>query len=150
MNKNGWGLTNELIFILIFIICLVIVVIGLKKLSLLENFNPNYHSNTDTNNGAVEKEYDYNSLEEKLRNSTIKYIEKEYNNQLGIDTLIIQSDTLREKGYLTDYSDENGKYCSGYCEVYINENDVIEYKPYVKCDDLYETEGYVERKDSNE
>ena len=150
MNKHGWGLHNEIIFILIFIVCLIIAVVGLKRLSLLEEFNPNYHSNTETNNDAIEKTFNYQELEQKLKNSTINYIKDVYNNELGLDTLIIQADLLREKGYLSDYNDENNKYCSGYCEVYLNENGEIIYKPYVKCSELYESQGYVERKDSNE
>ena len=150
MNKHGWGLSSELIFILIFIICLIIAVIGLKEFSLMEEFNPNYYSNTNTNNDSINKEYNYQELEVRLKNSTIDYINDVYNNDLGLDTLIIQSSLLREMGYLNNYSDENDKYCSGYCEVYLNENNEIIYEPYVKCGDYYESKGYVERKDSNE
>ncbi len=150
MNKHGWGLSSELIFILIFIICLIIAVIGLKEFSLMEEFNPNYYSNTNTNNDSINKEYNYQELEVRLKNSTIDYINDVYNNDLGLDTLIIQSSLLRKMGYLSNYSDEDDKYCSGYCEVYLNENNEIIYEPYVKCGDYYESKGYVERKDSNE
>ena len=150
MNKHGWGLSSELIFILIFIVCLIIAVIGLKEFSLMEEFNPNYYSNTNTNNDSINKEYNYQELEVRLKNSTIDYINDVYNNDLGLDTLIIQSSLLREMGYLNNYSDEDDKYCSGYCEVYLNENNEIIYEPYVKCGDYYESKGYVERKDSNE
>lgn len=150
MNKHGWGLSSELIFILIFIICLIIAVIGLKEFSLMEEFNPNYYSNTNTNNDSINKEYNYQELEVRLKNSTIDYINDVYNNDLGLDTLIIQSSLLRKMGYLNNYSDEDDKYCSGYCEVYLNENNEIIYEPYVKCGDYYESKGYVERKDSNE
>ncbi len=150
MNKNGWGLSSELLFILIFVVCLVIAILGLRQLSLTEEFNPNYHSNTDTNNGATEKEFNYQELEVRLKNSTIDYIRDVYNNELGLDTLIIQADLLRENGYLKNYSDEDDKYCTGYSEVYLNENNEIIYEPYVKCGDFYESQGYVERKDSNE
>lgn len=150
MNKHGWGLSSELIFILIFIICLIIAVIGLKEFSLMEEFNPNYYSNTNTNNDSINKVYNYQELEVRLKNSTIDYINDVYNNDLGLDTLIIQSSLLRKMGYLNNYSDEDDKYCSGYCEVYLNENNEIIYEPYVKCGDYYESKGYVERKDSNE
>ena len=150
MNKHGWGLASELIFILIFVVCLVIAILGLRQFSLLEEFNPNYYSNTNTNNDAIEKEFNYQELEVRLKNSTIDYVRDVYNNQLGLDTLIIQATLLRENGYLHNYSDEDDKYCSGYCEVYLDENNEIVYEPYVKCGDFYESKGYVERKDSNE
>ena len=40
MNKKGWGLRVELVIILLFVICLVIVSIGLNRLGLLGE-NPN-------------------------------------------------------------------------------------------------------------
>ena len=39
MNKNGWGLRVELMFILLFLICLVMATIGLNQLGLLGNEN---------------------------------------------------------------------------------------------------------------
>lgn len=150
MNKHGWGLKNELIFILIFIICLIVAALGLKQLSTTKEFNPNYYNNTNTSNGDTQIEYNYKNLEIKLKNSTINYVRDVYNNDLGLDTLIIQANLLRQKGYLNNYIDEDNKYCSGYCEVYLDENNEIIYEPYVKCGEFYESKGYMERKDSNE
>ena len=35
MKKNGWGLRVELLFILLFIVCLIIAVIGLNRMGVI-------------------------------------------------------------------------------------------------------------------
>ena len=69
MNKKGWGLRVELVIILLFVICLVIVSIGLNRIGLLgENPNAPIHN--------VDREtFDYTSLENKLVESTKKYFQ---------------------------------------------------------------------------
>lgn len=141
LNKKGWGLTNEIIFISIFVICLIIAFVGIYRLGFL-GFGKNEDKPNDT--------FSYEALEKKLQNGTRDYIKDEYNNELGLDTLIITANLLRTKGYLNNYVDENDKYCSGYCEVYLSEDDTIVFEPYVKCGSNYESKGYVSRKDFNE
>jgi len=136
LNKKGWGLTNEILFIAIFIICLIIAFAGFAKFGLF-----NSKENKENNSG-----YSYVSLEEKIIKSAREYVKDEYDNDLGIDTLIITAKNLMDKEYLTNYVDEDDKYCSGYVEVHKSEGGVV-YTPYVKCRSNYESKGYMSRKD---
>ena len=62
MNKNGWGLRVELLYILMFLFCLVIATIGLNRLGLLGE-NPDALIKPDTEEKEV---YSYEPLERKV------------------------------------------------------------------------------------
>ena len=145
LNKRGWGITNEIVFLLIFVICLLIFFIGISRLGL---FDKPVIDNNDNNNGALKEEYTYSELEDILVRDAKLYISDVYNNKLGLDTLIIKVRSLKNKGYLKEYTITKYEDCSGYIEVYKGENE-INYEPYIKCE-KYETNGYVERKDNRE
>lgn len=132
MNYNGWGLRMELVFILVFLICLAFSTIGLNKMGLLGN------SNTDPSKEPISN-FNYENLEIKLYNATREYVNKEYSNDIDDET-IVKLSTLYFRNYITKLYDENNNECSGYTRVRkVNEN--IIYNSYIKCDN-YTTSGY--------
>lgn len=139
MNKNGWGLRVELLIILLFVICLVIVSIGLNRLGLLGE-NPNAPIQN------VDREtFDYTSLENKLVESTKKYFQEYYEYELEENEMVVRLSTLKYNGYISDLLDENGKSCSGYAKI-VNSTSGIVYVGYIKCP-KYTTQGYEGKND---
>lgn len=125
LNKKGWALSTEVFYLIIFVICLIVAIIGIIRLGLY------------LNNG--EKYFDYQSLEVKLEESSKNYV----SNKVEVDDYeLVRSSTLKSNNYLSDFEDGKGNSCSGYVEVYNNN----EYKSYVKCP-YYETFGYDSGKD---
>jgi len=145
LNKNGWGLVEFFMFLVIFIICLVISAVGFRKLGLVDE---NWRFVDDFSFTRKPKpQTNYLTLEEDTVNATKKYINDFYNNQLGLDTLNIKVSQLIDNKYMKEFKDADGKDCSGYVSVYLDDDNNIIYKPYIKCK-KYETKGYEERKDS--
>lgn len=145
LNKKGWGILEAIVFLIIFIVCLLFSFWGLKKLGLLGDDNQFKPSNEIKNEKEEEKEFNYTDLENSIVISTKAYINDFYNNDLGLDTLNIKVSQLIDNGYIKEVKDENNKNCSGYVSVFKENNENI-YKGYIKCK-KYETNGYEERKD---
>lgn len=145
LNNNGWGLVTFLIFILIFIFCLIFSAIGFRYLGLLDE---DWHFVDFSEIARVKEETEnrYKILEERMTNATKKYINDFYNNDLGIDTLNIKVSTLKDNGYIDNFTDSKDRECTGYTSVF-KENAAIQYVPYLKCK-RYTTKGYEKRKDS--
>ncbi len=81
---------------------------------------------------------DYEKLEDKLLDSTKKYVDTNFLYPEGNDTLKVTSSELIEKNFLDELKVNNDK-CTGYVKVY---NDgVYQYKVYIKCSN-YTTKGY--------
>ncbi len=118
-----WGLRVELLFILIFIVCLIISTIGLNQLGILGN------KNEFSNNG-----YSYYELEQIVSSGALKFYEERYS--AGED-IIIKVSTLISNGYIPNLYDENGMACNGYAKI-INSKASI---AYIKCP-YYQTSGY--------
>lgn len=135
MNKNGWGLRVELMFILLFLICLVMATIGLNQLGLLGNENVPVKPSIESGSG-----FSYTTLENKLTEGAKKYFDDYYNHTITEDMIVVRSSTLTNGGYMTRIYDGNGKECSGYVKI-INAGSGIIYKSYVKCP-KYSTSGY--------
>lgn len=145
LNKKGWGILEAIVFLIVFVICLLFSFWGLRKLGLLGEDNQFKPSNEIKNEKEEEKEFSYTDLENSIVISTKAYINDFYNNELGLDTLNIKVSQLIDNGYIKEVKDENNKNCSGYVSVYKENNENI-YKAYLKCK-KYETNGYEERKD---
>lgn len=129
MNNNGWGLRVELLFIVIFLICLLVATIGLSRFGLFGN-----PSALDNN-----YRYSYSELESKMNDAAKRYYQNNFeNNEDGI--IIIKSSTLLFNGYMTNLVDENGSVCSGYTKVITN-NSVSNFATYINCA-RYKTSGY--------
>ena len=135
MNKKGAGLRVELIFLLVFLICLLIATIGLHRMGLLGGDAGIY-----SDNGYIEDaiNYDYNSLEQKVTDAASQYYEDVYSNH-NDDTLVINTYKLKSSGYMSGIFDSRGKECKGYAIVMKNKNIVS----YIKCS-VYKTTGYNE------
>lgn len=156
LNKNGWGIVEAILFLLVFIVCLLFSFWGLRRLGLVDEnwqfyssnlFNPNPDKNGDKQEEPKEPEkvFSYEDLENDMVGATKLYINDFYNNELGLDTLNIRVSQLIDNGYIAELVDKNKKNCSGYTAVYVENGEII-YKPYLKCP-KYETKGYEERKD---
>ncbi|NLC47895.1 MAG: hypothetical protein GX758_00860 [Tenericutes bacterium] len=134
MKKNGWGLRMELVFILMFLICLVIAVIGLNRLGFLGN------SDNSLINQSEDNSFSYSNLESKVVTSAKKYYVNEYNDDILLENTIIRVSTLYYNGYIEKLYDKNNKQCSGYVELVPNGDNIV-YVPYIKCP-KYKTRGY--------
>ena len=130
LNKNGWGLRVELLFIAIFLVCLLVATIGLRRFGLFGNPS------------ALDKDYyraSYSELETKMNDAAKRYYQNNYSSdEEGV--LIIKSYTLLFNGYMTDLVDENGNKCSGYTKV-IRTIDSNTFTTYINCPN-YKTSGY--------
>ena len=164
LNNNGWGLNVMIAFTCIFIFCLLLSAFLINRIGIFgqaNSLNPLY-SSTTTNNSNINNSNkntsfwdtlfnsndttDYGSMQVFLLSSAKRYVNDAYNNQLGIDTLIITVSNLKSKNYITQFQDSNGRACTGYVEASYGTNKEIEWKTFIKCK-KYETVGYEERKD---
>ena len=151
INKNGWSLATEIMFIIIFMICLLISIFYLNKMGLLgndavDNFNK---AKTDVKTILTEgKDTTYQDIEDTLLFGAKRYVKRNYDD-LGVDILIITSSKLIDANYLDKEElsdpDKLGNYCSGYVEVEEVNNKYI-YSPYISCL-KYTTKGYIKRRD---
>lgn len=148
LNNNGWTVITVIVILLFFVLCLIIAFLGIEKLGLLRKPMDLYYTEVVAEEPYV-KNFSYFDLENTLESSTKKYFNDVYNNEIYKDTIIINASTLKKNGYLDNFVDDKNNSCSGYTEVFMNSINEIEYYAYIKCDN-YKTEGYLERKDSNE
>ncbi len=121
MNKHGWGLRKELAFVLLFVFCLLVAMIGLSEFGLTE----------DTGNSKS-----YKTMENELTTAALKYYKEKYNGQSG-DVVIIKLSTLKNNGYISEFKDQSGVNCSGYTKI-VNSNVGLSY---IRCFG-YKTGGY--------
>lgn len=146
-SKHGWGISTEIIFLFMFIICLLIAIYFIGRAGLLASPEEKKIENARERIEEVSgRNTTYTDLEDDLKSAARRYVSKNYDS-LGIDTLIITSKRLIESDYLDVMNDpdKNGSQCSGYVEVEKNDNSVT-YSPYINCS-KYHTDGYVKRKD---
>ena len=121
MNKHGWGLRKELAFILLFVFCLLIAMVGLSQFGLTED------SSDKTS---------YKTLENKLTSAALEYYNDKYNSVSG-DVVIIKFSTLKNNGYISKFEDVNGLECNGYTKIVNSDVGVS----YIRCFG-YKTNGY--------
>ena len=121
MNKHGWGLRKELAFILLFVFCLLIAMVGLSQFGLTED------SSDKTS---------YKTLENKLTSAALEYYNDKYNSASG-DVVIIKFSTLKNNGYISKFEDVYGLECYGYTKKVNSDVGVS----YIRCFG-YKTNGY--------
>lgn len=166
-NNGGWGLRAELIICLILTIFfgIAVVLIG-SVVNRLNDINNNDNNNVITNdnnviiqennkendskleieekqeeNTSIDKNINFNSLEDKLVRAGVMYANKYYKD----DKLTVTVVRLQTEEILKDLSINDTK-CTGYVE--IEKDESFKYYPYIKCGDLYQTQGYDETKDN--
>lgn len=165
-NNGGWGLRSELwiclaltIFFAIAVILINQVISRLNEDITTEGNKPIVSETVDdsniiidnkNNNVVDEKEeiieenaekLNYNVLEDKLVSAGVAYASKYYKDKPLVVTVV----RLQTESMLKELNLENTK-CSGYIE--IDKEDSFTYYPYIKCGDIYETEGYDSSKDN--
>lgn len=165
-NNGGWGLRSELWICLALTIFFAIAVILINQVvsKLNEDINtegnrPSISEKVDDSNIIIENQNDnvveekeeiieatdeklnYNTLEDKLVSAGVVYANKYYKDKPLVVTVV----RLQTEGMLKELDFENTK-CSGYIE--IDKEDSFTYYPYIKCGDIYETEGYDSSKDN--
>lgn len=121
MNKHGWGLRKELAFVLLFVFCLLVAMVGLSEFGLTEETG---------------KSKSYKTMENELTSAALKYYNEKYNTQ-GEDVVIIKLSTLKNNGYISEFKDSSGVNCSGYTKI-VNSNVGLSY---IRCFG-YKTGGY--------
>lgn len=119
--KGKLGLRKELAIVIMFFICLLIAVFGLKTLGIIED----------------EDYSGYTKLENKLTSAAIEYYNNRYTLSTG-DTMIITYRTLYNNGYIGKLIDSAGRECSGYAKI-VNGSVGVSY---INCPG-YKTTGYV-------
>lgn len=144
-SKHGWGIATEIIFIFMFICCLLYAVFYMNKLGMLNA--EQYHKDEqkeEYENNSVDTTYE--DIEDDLKAAARLYINKEYG-VVGRDTLIITHAKLKDFGYIDDIKDpdRSSSTCSGYVEIERIDGETS-YYPYINCY-KYHTDGYVKRKD---
>lgn len=132
MKNNGWGLRMELVFVLMFLVCLCVSTILLNKVGLI---GPNGENVSAT----------YKSLENRMVEASKKYVIEYYEGSRIDSTKIIRYRTLLNSNYITELKDSNGNECSGYVVVEKVNNSLI-YTPYIYCT-KYKSSGYDNTKD---
>lgn len=140
MKKNGWGLRTELLFILMFIVCLVVATIGLNRIGFIGGT----FSAIDMFNGKDTKE-SYIMIENDLVKVAANYATEYYGGKYPEDEFTIRLTTLINTGYTSKLTDPKNRECSGYVDVKKVNSSLI-YTPYIKCA-TYRTEGYKSNKD---
>ena len=131
MNKNGWGLRVELLFIIIFLICLIIATIGLKRMGMFGGNDNTYEQNNDN--------FSYTRLESTLNDASKRYYQNHYEDNTTETTIV--SSTLISNGYMSTLKDGNGRVCSGYTKVVSNYSGGLVFTSYINCPN-YKTVGY--------
>lgn len=120
MNKNGWGLRVELVFILIFLIGLVISTVLLNQIGLFDDMK---YESGNSNYGDVESD---------LVNAAKSYINQNYESDMLESETLVKYSTLKSQNYIEELKDYTGKECSGYVEV-IKDEGMLLFYPYIKC-----------------
>ena len=136
MNNRGFGLSELLAFIGLFLFILVAVAIyGRVKLG-----NDSFYTQPDvdvkdisTDEVSIEKEYII--LENKLKDASKKYSINKNNDA------VITLKELQNANLINELEDPNDKnvLCNGYV-VYISSNN--QYLPFINCNGRYMTESY--------
>lgn len=142
-NNHGWGLRSELLICLILTLAfgMTVILIGkvvnyIKEGLFIDN-NTTYLVYT----GDMRlNSFDYSSLENRVVDAAADYYNDYYQGYKSENRLTITVVRLKHAGVLESLKVNNIE-CSGYVEIRKVIGN-IEYNPYIKCDNLYKTEGY--------
>lgn len=143
MNQKGWGLKDFMIILGVIFLALIITAAVYRR-SFKELFGAKSEPIVESKTTIVEKET-YQDLEYKLQRAAERYQNDNYQGDFdSSEVWILKYDLLKEKRYLknkiTDINDRNIE-CTGYVKFEKKESR-INYTPYLKCGDKYQTENY--------
>lgn len=130
LNNNGWGLSEMIIFSAILIIALFFVVFYAFQFKRENTIK----TSTQTNNESIKENITYTSIENKIREATLTYMQKYYDDRIsGTVTIptsnLIYTHLLEDSDLITSDKDS----CDGYALVYKKENQDYEIEAYIKC-----------------
>ena len=149
LGNGGWGYRDMIIYSSIIIIALVFVAVSVSNFydSLPETKTYNPSPNTNQSEEKDDKPTDiiidenyYTNLESKVRSATLDYVNT-YSYDMTDDILNVSVETLVSFDFLEPIYSTNGKSCTGYSNVYMNNQGTYEIKPFINCGS-YVTNGY--------
>lgn len=150
LGNGGWGYRDMIIYSSIIIIALVFVAVSIGNFydSLPEpqtynpssNINQNDDNEENKNTDVVIDENYYANLEARVKSATLDYVNT-YSYDMTDDILNVSVETLVSFNFLDPLYDSNGTICTGYSNVFINNQGTFEIKPYISCSN-YVTSGY--------
>lgn len=118
-----------------------------------ENEEIKDNENEENKEQSVVQEYKtYKEIENAMITAAQQYQERIYGETLlEGDKISVTIKSLINNSYLAKITDPNNENieCSGYV-TFIKENNKVEYNAYLKCDENYTTDGYLERLDATE
>ena len=151
LNNHGWGTRDFVIYMCVLVLILLFVTISISSMykGITDSTDKTNNQQrveekqpVEENKRSVIIDYKlYESMETKLYLATYDYMEDKKLNTDN-DILNITSETLISEGYLEEMLDQNGEKCSGYSNVYDDENGDHMIKSFISCGGLYTTEGY--------
>ena len=152
LNNRGWGLQAMMIGVLVLMIALIITAVLINKVfgDIIEPINkPNYIENSDAKEESTYKTYQ--EMENEIITAAKKYQKKYYSDILDGEKITVTVKNLQAEYFIDELTDiKNEKtICTGYA-TFLNDDDKISYKAYIKCGNSYETIGYQSYYDSGE
>lgn len=138
MNEKGFGIKEFIIIIAVIFISLIII------MALFQSIFPN-NEQPEPEQTQDEETVTYEDLENTLEKAAERYQNDTYSgNTNETEVWSLSYSMLKEEKYLDKLIDpKNKKECTGYVE-FIQDGAKVSYKPYLKCGNNYETEGYDE------
>ena len=153
LDNNGWGLSSMIAFSSIIIIALLVATFFVISLysqmdKSLKEYQDSYKQEYVEEEEPKEEEPDntssvsiYLDYEEALRDAALAYA-RACNCFTGAEFVRVEYVELLELCYMIPMLDKDGSSCSGYVDVYPQDDEYIT-DSYIKCNN-YITEGYNE------
>ena len=135
LNNNGWGYRSFLIGGSVLLIFLLIATFFIMRL----------YSNLPDLSSFMLEESTYSDIETKLDESSLKYINDYYTEEISNGVITISTDNLLKYKMLTEddlIETSSSDKCMGYSLIR-NKDNKLTSESYIKCDG-YQTEGYQE------
>lgn len=136
MNQKAFGLKEFIILIAVIFIC-IIVIVSLYKSIFNTNATPEPVTKQETET--------YEDLENRLKLAAERYLNNSnYSSSIeNTESWTLSYSMLKKEEYLEEIKDIKDKNieCNGYVE-FIQDGGQISYKPFLKCGNNYQTEGY--------
>ena len=132
MNEKGFGIKEFIILLAVMFVSIIVI------MTLYQSI----FQNTETIEEQPET-VTYEDLEHRLEKAAERYQNDTYSgNTNEKEVWALSYSMLKEEKYIDELIDPNDKQeCTGYVE-FIQDGAKISYKPYLKCGDNYQTDGY--------
>ena len=134
MNQKGFGLKEFVIIFAVGFICILVIS------SIYQSIIPGAEMQSEPEKEKIT----YKDLEQELKQAAERYQNDTYSGNSS-ETAVweLSYSMLRKEKYLDKLIDPNDKNteCTGYVE-FIQDGAKISYKPFLKCGNNYQTDGY--------